>query len=49
MKLPSHGIFIYSTTFVRVIVDIIQTDDPDFLNIMNMLKDMKVYKQQNKG
>ena len=46
MKLPLHGIFAYSHAYVRVLVDIIQTKDKDFLNIMDMLKDMHVYKSQ---
>lgn len=46
MKLPLYGIFSYSQTYVRILVDIIQTTDTDFLNIMNMLKDMHVYKSQ---
>lgn len=46
MKLPLHGIFAYSYAYVRVLVDIIQTQDKDFLNIMDMLKDMHVYKSQ---
>ncbi len=45
MKLPIHGIFAYSKAYVNVLVDILKTDDEDFLKIMDLLKETSTYKE----
>lgn len=45
MKLPIHGIFAYAKSYVNVLVDILKTDDEDFLKIMDLLKETSTYKE----